>query len=150
MEIIRHVKERESLASTEHLKELKHSTVKEMNKIKTICKMPEIIPTICVVHVYFLALWELSLLFGFYTFNLNVYFREHTKYESAVSPIAKAAYVMCTGYWYCHKCLWSLEIALFTCPFMPGGGGKSSPLLLTLGFLLYFDGLPIPCPRLCE
>lgn len=38
MEIIRHVKEREALASIEYLKELRHSTVKEMNKIKTICE----------------------------------------------------------------------------------------------------------------
>lgn len=52
MEIIRHVKEREALASVEYLKELRHSPVKEMNKIKTIYEMLEITPTIC-VHIYF-------------------------------------------------------------------------------------------------
>lgn len=59
MEIIRHVKERESLALVEYLKESRHSTAKEVDKIKTICEMPEITPTIC-VHVYFLALGEWS------------------------------------------------------------------------------------------
>lgn len=44
MESIRHVKERESSASAGYLKELRHSTVKEMNKIKIICEILEITP----------------------------------------------------------------------------------------------------------
>lgn len=52
------------MALVEYLKELRHSTVKGMDKIKTTCEMPEITPTIC-VHVYFLALGEWNSLITF-------------------------------------------------------------------------------------